>query len=88
MLLQTLARKCYPENRRGDLFMDTLINQNQLKDLIKSALVEVLEERQDLIHDAVEQALEDIALLRAIEEGESSELIEREEVLEILEGKA
>lgn len=68
--------------------MDTLINQNQLKDLIKSALVEVLEERQDLIHDAVEQALEDIALLRAIEEGESSELIEREEVLEILEGKA
>jgi hypothetical protein len=68
--------------------MDTPINQNQLKELIKTALVEVLEERQDLIHDAVEQALEDVALMRAIEEGEATELIEREEVFGILEGKA
>ena len=68
--------------------MDTPINQNQLKELIKTALVEVLQERQDLIHDAVEQALEDVALLRAIEEGEGTELIEREEVFGILESKA
>jgi ribosomal protein L12E/L44/L45/RPP1/RPP2 len=57
--------------------MEASINQNQLKDLIKAALVEVLEERQDLLHKAIAQALEDTALARVIEEGESSELIKR-----------
>ncbi|MGA9772476.1 MAG: hypothetical protein WBV94_25810 [Blastocatellia bacterium] len=64
--------------------MQATINQDQLKDLIKAALVEVLEERQDLLHEAVAQALEDMALARAIEEGESSELIKREEVFNLL----
>lgn len=68
--------------------MESSMNQNQLKDLIKAALVEVLEERQDLIHEAIAQALEDMALSRAIEEGESSELIKREEVFNLLEGGA
>jgi len=46
--------------------MEPSINQDQLKDLIKTALVEVLEQRRDLFHDAVEEALEGIALARAI----------------------
>jgi hypothetical protein len=68
--------------------MESSIDQNQLKNLIKAALVEVLEERQDLIHEAIVQALEDMALARAIEEGENSELIKREEVFNLLEGRA
>ena len=68
--------------------MEASINQDQLKDLIKAALVEVLEERQDLLHKAIEQALEDISLTHAIEEGENSESIEREEVFNLLEGRA
>jgi hypothetical protein len=38
-----------------------------LKSIIKEALVEVLQERGDLISDAVEEALEDARLLRAME---------------------
>jgi len=68
--------------------MEALTNQDQLKNLIKAALIEVLEERQDLLHEAVEQALEDVALTRAIEEGESSDLINRDEVFSLLEDKA
>ena len=68
--------------------MEASINQNQLKDIIKAALVEVLEEQQDLLQEAIAQALEDMALARAIEEGESSELIGREEVFNLLEGRA
>ena len=68
--------------------MESSINQDQLKDLIKAALVEVLEERQDLLQEVIAQALEDMALTRAIEEGESSELIKREEVFNLLEGRA
>ena len=68
--------------------METLANGDQLKDVIKSALVEVLQERQDLLHDAIEQALEDFALARAIEEGEATNLIERKEVFAILEAES
>jgi cob(I)alamin adenosyltransferase len=68
--------------------MESSINQDQLKALIKAALVEVLEERQDLLLEAIAQALEDMAFARAIEEGESSELIKREAVFSLLEDRA
>jgi hypothetical protein len=64
------------------------MNQEQLKELIKTALVEVLEQRQDLLHDAVQEALEDIALAKAMEEGAKTEPIAREEVFALLEGNA
>jgi hypothetical protein len=48
--------------------------------------VEVLEERKDLLRDAIEETLEDIALARAIEEGRRTEEVSRGEVLSLLEG--
>ena len=68
--------------------MEPSINQEQLKDVIKTALVEVLEERQDLLYDAIEDAIEDVAFARAIEEGENTELVEREEIFKLFEGKS
>jgi hypothetical protein len=68
--------------------METSMNQDQLKDLIKTALIEVLEERRDLLHEAVEEAFEDVALARAIEEGETTDLVEREEIMKLIEGEA
>jgi hypothetical protein len=67
--------------------METSLSHDQLKDLIKAAVAEVLEERRDLLHQAVEEALEDVALARAIEEGESTELVGREEVFKLFEGQ-
>ncbi len=55
--------------------------------MLKAVLVEVLEERRDLIHDAIEEALEDVALARAIEAGESTEKVSRDEVFNLLKGK-
>jgi hypothetical protein len=68
--------------------METSINQDQLKNLIKAAITEVLEEQRDLLREVVEEALEDVALVRAIEQGENTELIERKEVFDFLEGEA
>ncbi len=68
--------------------MEALTNPDQLKELLKAALVEVLEERRDLIHDVIEEALEDIALVRAIQAGESTETVSRDEVFKLLKGKA
>jgi len=67
--------------------MESSINQEDLKNIIKTALVEVFEE-QDLLHNVIEDAIEDVALAHAIEEGEETELVKREEVFKLLEGKA
>lgn len=48
-------------------------DEERLKDLLKSALVEALEENRRLVQDIVEEALEDIALARAIDQGLNSE---------------
>jgi hypothetical protein len=64
--------------------METSIKRDQLKDLIKTAMVEVLEERQDLIRDTIEDVMEDIGLSRAILEGEKTEMITRKEVFHLL----
>jgi hypothetical protein len=63
----------------------TSIDEAQLKEALKSAILEILEERKDLVREVLEEALEDIALARAIEEGEQSELATRDEVLNAVE---
>lgn len=59
------------------------IDEAQLKDALKAALVEVLEERADLLRDV----LAEVALVRAIQEGESSEPASREEIFGILDSE-
>ncbi len=62
------------------------IDEEKLKDLLKAALVEALEENRDLVRDIVEEAMEDLALARAIEEGLGGTSVSRDEVFAILEG--
>lgn len=64
---------------------DLQSSDERIKDLFKVAIVEVLEERRDLVRDLLEEALEDIALARAIEEGEETPRVSREEVFNALE---
>jgi hypothetical protein len=66
--------------------MATTIDEAKLKDMLKTAVVEALREHRDLVKDIVEEAMEEIALTRAIDEGLRSESVPREEVLAILEG--
>lgn len=62
------------------------IDEEKLKDLLKSAVIEAFEERRDLLQGIVEDALEDIALAQAIDEGLGSGPASRGEVFAILEG--
>ena len=62
------------------------VDEGKLKDLLKTAILELLEERKDLVRDLLEEALEDIGLIRAIEAGEQSGSVGREEVFRVLEG--
>jgi hypothetical protein len=62
------------------------IDDDKLKDLFKSAIIELFEERRDLVRDLIAEALEDVALVRAIDEGEKTARVSRDEVFELLEG--
>jgi hypothetical protein len=61
------------------------VSETQLKDALKLALIEVLEERSDLLRDVLAEVMEDVALVRAIQEGEGSEPVSRDEVFRALE---
>lgn len=65
--------------------MDTAtINNKKLKNLMKSAVAEALEEQRALVQDIVEDAFEDIALARAIEQGLRSKTVSRAAVYKII----
>ena len=60
------------------------LDEGRIKELLKEAVLEVLEERRDLIYDALAEAMEDFALAKAIQEGESSESVTRKQVFQTL----
>jgi hypothetical protein len=67
--------------------MSAIIDEAKLKELLKSAVVEVLEERREFVKDIVEEAMEEIAMTRAIEEGLATKASSREEVFELLDSR-
>ena len=66
----------------------TALEQRRLKTLLKNAVVEVLEERHDLLREALQESLEDVALLRAIQDGEKSKLTTRKKIFQRLARRA
>ena len=66
--------------------MQTLIDDGKLKQLLKEAFMEAFEEKKNIFHDVIVEAMEDIALVRAIQEGESSATVAEKEIYNILEG--
>ena len=62
----------------------TLSDETRLKALLKEALVEVLEQRREWFSTLVAEALEDIALVQAIKEGETTEIVSRDEIFDLL----
>ena len=66
--------------------METLVDDNKLKELLKQAIIEVIEENRETVHDILMEVMEDAALMRAIQEGENSSEADREEIFGILRG--
>jgi len=52
------------------------INKRELKKLIRETLEDVFNDKKDFIGDVVVEAMEDVGLGRAIEEGRTGEYIE------------
>jgi len=64
------------------------LDEARVKELFKQAILELFQEQKDLLYDLFAEVLEDLALVNAIQEGESSETISRAEVFQILESAA
>jgi len=61
------------------------LNENKLKELIKTAIVELIQEQKEVFSDLLAEVIEDIALEKAIKEGESTDPVSREAIFKILE---
>lgn len=57
------------------------IEESKLKKVFKEALVEVLEEKSDLVRGIFEEALEDASFIKAIQAGELTKPVFRAQVL-------
>mgnify|MGYP006171174473 CR=1 FL=1 len=60
------------------------VAEDSLRQMLKEAVVEALDERRDLIHELLTEVLEDFALSEAIREGQDSGLADRNAVFETL----
>lgn len=65
----------------------TNLDETRIKTLFKEALIEVIEENQELVSSILIDVLEDIGLSRAIEEGEKSKTVSRDEIFKVLSGE-
>ena len=66
----------------------TTVDEARLKDVVKTAVLEVFEERRDWLADLLGEALLDIGLGYAIQEGEQTPTVSRDEVFQVLEADA
>lgn len=57
------------------------ISKTELKKLMKGAIISALTERKDLLEDAVSEAILDLKLGLAIEEGDTGEYVTEESII-------
>lgn len=64
------------------------LNPDQLKELLKSAIVELLRDNREEISEFLAEIIEDVAMERAIAEGEATEIVSRESIFQLLEPRS
>lgn len=64
--------------------MTVSLEEEKVRDLLKEILLELIEDRPELFHALVLEAIEDAGLSAAIREGESGESVDEVEIEAIL----
>ncbi|NET59348.1 MAG: hypothetical protein F6K47_25360 [Symploca sp. SIO2E6] len=64
------------------------LNPDQLKEIMKSAIIELLRDNREEVSEFLAELIEDVAMERAIAEGETTELTSRDSIFQLLEPKA
>ena len=61
------------------------ITKEELRELMKEAIIRALTERKDLLEDAVSEVIIDLKLGLAIEEGDTGEYVKEEDIISTLQ---
>lgn len=59
---------------------DVTLDAIQLKEVLKTVIVEILQEQKEVFADLLAEAIQDIALAKAVEEGDDTEPVSREAI--------
>ncbi|WP_199248414.1 hypothetical protein [[Phormidium] sp. ETS-05] len=63
---------------------EIILNETQIKELLKTAILELMQEQKEVFSEILVEALEDIGMENAIKEGENTEIVSREQIFKIL----
>lgn len=63
------------------------IDETKLKELLKVAIIELLQEQKEEFSEFFAESLEEILIKNAIQEGENTETVSRERIFKILKRK-
>ncbi|NEQ45076.1 MAG: hypothetical protein F6K00_16535 [Leptolyngbya sp. SIOISBB] len=67
--------------------MQLALDDYQTKELLKEVLVEILQEKREVFYELILEALEDVGMAKAIEEGEETEFVDTSDIQAIFQGK-
>lgn len=65
--------------------MELTINDKKSREMFKELMIELIIERKDLFHEIFAEAIEDIAMGKAIAEGRKNEFVNEDKILQMLE---
>ena len=68
--------------------MELTLNETQAKSLLKEVILELVQERRDWFFEVMVEALEEIGLANAIQEGRRNEFVDEGQITAILAGQA
>ncbi len=68
--------------------MELTLNEMQAKSLLKEVVLELVQEKRDWFFEVMVEALEEIGLANAIQEGRRNEFVDERQITAILEGQA
>lgn len=66
---------------------EVTLNPDQLKEILKSAIIELIRDNREEVSEFLAEIIEDMAMERAIAEGETTELTSRDSISRLLELK-
>ncbi|WGV23733.1 hypothetical protein [Halotia branconii] len=64
------------------------LNSEQLKEILKSAIIELIRDKREEVSEFLAEIIEDIVMERAIAEGETTELVNSDSIFQLLEPKS
>jgi ribosomal protein S20 len=65
--------------------MSKVVNQSELKPLIKETLNEMIRDNKEEIREMINEAIEEIAMANAVREGRKNDYVSEKRILKILE---